>query len=294
MKYKTAFPLSLAIPVLCLATTPDPYAGYCALLERVATLAASQQTSTVALELLERVAEGRTGSIRAGSEAQVGLVPGELQQKGFDIPPLRGCALRKIGETALPEAVDFLAKLKPADFGTDTTGQLWPAAQIALQTAFLNRIADPQLKIEFLERTLTELQGQKSDGAVEGWAVDQLCDRGALGALPVIQQSIRKLLSGQSGADEIQFCEARIHVLFSEPDRSKALGSVLSVDNGAEDTRLAWWAINQLASMHSPNADAELDRFASEIGKLPEGFPKREHLSVFKQAVQDIQRARAK
>jgi hypothetical protein len=281
--------------VLCLATTPDPYAGYCALLDRIASLAVSQsQTSTVALELLERVAEGRTASVGAVAEAQVGLAPGELQQKGFDIPPLRACALRKIGETALPGAVDFLAKLKPADFATDTTGQLWPAAQVALQTAFLNRIADLQLKIEFLEKALTELQGRASDGAVAGWAVNELCDHAAIGAIPKIQQSIRKRLSGQSGEDEIEFCEARMHVLSRDPDRVRALGSALGVDSAAENARVTWWAIDQLASMHSPNADAELDRFADEIEELPAGSPKREHLSMFEQAVQEVQRARAR
>jgi hypothetical protein len=150
MKYNTALLLSFGIPVLCLASTPAPYAGHCALLDRVLAVTRSQShTSTIAIELLERVAEGRAGTISTESEVQVGLTPGVLTQKAFNEATVRACALQKLGESGLPEAVGFLEKLKPADFGTDTTQQLWPAAQIGLRVALLNRIEDVRSRIEF-------------------------------------------------------------------------------------------------------------------------------------------------
>jgi hypothetical protein len=132
--------------------------------------------------------------------------------------------------------------------------------------------------------------------AVAIWAFNQLCDRGALASLPLIQRSVRASWSGQYGEDELTFCETRIQVLRRSPDRVKALGSVLNVD-GAEGTRLQLWAIYQLDSMHFPQADAELDRFAGEIGRLPERSMERQSLSLAEGIVRNIRndrRARAK
>jgi hypothetical protein len=78
-----------------------------------------------------------------------------------------------------------------------------------------------------------------------------------------------------------------------EPDRVKALGAILRIDAGSENRRLTLWAVNQLASMHSPKADAELDRFAAEIGKVREGSPQRQELSVFSQTIRELRAQRS-
>jgi hypothetical protein len=70
--------------------------------------------------------------------------------------------------------------------------------------------------------------------------------------------------------------------------------SLLSLDRGREDARLVRWAISQLTSIHSPNADAELDRFSNEIGRLPDGSLWEQRLVGFKQEIRDIRRAGAK
>ena len=109
--------------------------------------------------------------------------------------------------------------------------------------------------------------------------------------MAIIQKSIRSRRNGQRDEDEIQFCETRIQVLRRNPDRVKALAAILST-GGTETTRLQLWAIHQLDAMRSPEADAEMDRFAAEIGKLPEQSPARQRLSLPMGAIQEIQNHR--
>jgi hypothetical protein len=106
-----------------------------------------------------------------------------------------------------------------------------------------------------------------------------------------IQQAIRTRRNGQRDEDEIAFCEARIRVLYGKPDRVKALTSVLSLDKAGENTRLTSWIIEQLASMHSREAHAELDRFADEIARMPAASPGRERLLRFREDIRISPRA---
>jgi hypothetical protein len=285
MKYTAALFLLLVIPAIGLASSPLPWIAYCKALDQAVTIAVSQsQTSRTALDVLELVAMGRMAEISAESAAKVGLPTDHLSDPGFSDPDLRGCAFRKIAATGLSEAEAFLRDLKRADVRTDDSLYIWAQSQVALRDARFRRIADPQLKIEFLETTLME--PEMSRDPVGHWAVDQLCDRGALGSLVVIQEAVRKRRNGQRDEDEIAFCEARIRVLYGKPDPVKALGSVLSLNRGAEDTRLTSWAIQQLVSMHSQTADAELDRFASEIARLPTQSPDRGRFLHFREEIQ--------
>ena len=82
-----------------------------------------------------------------------------------------------------------------------------------------------------------------------------------------IKYSIQRNLPGKEGEHELRFCEVRIRVANRYPDRAKALGSVLSTDTSSDDERLIRWAIDKLAAMHSPGADAELQRFSTELGE---------------------------
>ena len=286
MKRSQVFVLCLSIPALGYATTPPPYAFQCSVLDRITTTNASRSPTNTDLDLLARVAMGRTEGISAELETRVGLAPSQLRDADFSASTVRAHALRVIGRSSLPGALEFLAGLKETDFETDTSTETWQAARIALQNALLNRIVGSQAQIEFLVNT-TSLRSPAAS-----WAVEELCDRGALVALPEIQQSIRRRSPGQRGDDEIRFCEARIQVLLRYPDRMKALGSVLRLDTASEDERLVRWAISQLASMHSANADAELDKFANGIDKLPRESAMQRGLYGFSEQIRTIRRAR--
>ena len=270
----------------CSATTPAPYARECALLGRIGAAATSaSKASATAISMLERVALGRTSEINKGSEAQFGLTPGELHRPEFASVSVRACALRTIGESDLPAALEFLTKLKAADFADDRTQQIWQAARVAFRTAQFNRISDPQSKTMFLERTVAE------GGAVGIWAIDELCDRGSVASLPTIEHSITKRWSGRYADDEIEFCRARVQVVLRDASRTKALGSVLNLN--ADNDRVVRWAIYELSAMRSAIADAELDRFAAEIDKLPQGSPKLSRFGLFRREIRDI-RSRAR
>ena len=60
--------------------------------------------------------------------------------------------------------------------------------------------------------------------------------------------------------EALAFCQARIGVVNSDPDRAKALGWVLRLDAPLADEQIMRWAILQLFAMESPEADAILDR----------------------------------
>jgi hypothetical protein len=284
--------LGFGCGALGLATTPAPYSGHCAVLDRVSAAAVGAGTRAIAIETLERLAMGNAGSVGPDADGALGLAPGTLEREGFSDPPVRACALRSIGRTGLDEAVDFLANLTQADFRQDPSQRVWPTAQVALRDAQMRRIQDPQRRIEFLEGILASMPDGR--GSLAAWAVDELCNRGAQTSLPVIQRAIRSAWSGQYGLDEIEFCEARIRVVTTNPDRAGAIGSVLTVANGTANARLVGWAANELNSMQTPAADAELDRFAREIDGLPDASPSKATLRAYRQEILDFQAQRAK
>jgi len=80
------------------------------------------------------------------------------------------------------------------------------------------------------------------------------------------------------GARKVAFCRARIEVVCRNPDRAKALGSILSVSSNNRDEDLVAWAMRQLDQANTSEADAELERYAHEIEALPNASPLR---SVF-------------
>jgi hypothetical protein len=286
---KTApFLLILFVAVaLCPAAEPLPFAGQLRTLDRVLTAAKVSETSETALKLLECVGMGRTNDIQDGWEVQAGLAQNQL--RAFSDPYVRAHALWNIGETALPEALEFLTRLTRSDFRVDASGRLWVDAQVALSNALLNRIADPQLKTEFLVHTM-------KTSVAASWAGEELCDRGALSALLNVQQWMKGRRSGQPGEDDSEFCEARMQTVARNPDRAKALGSVsssfVSLANSFQGRRLLTWAIGNLGAMKSPEADAELDRFRDEIGVALKGDPADPNLLEFQGQINDVRMAR--
>lgn len=279
----------LAAPALCLATKL-PFPRECTLLDRISTIAASQSAmSRAALGVLEQISLGRDVSIAGELEAKAGARLGEFNKPGFKDVYVRAYALRKIGWVGTPDAMSFLAKLRQIDLGPDDSYRVWPAAQIALKEARLRRISDPLARTEFLEKTILQPpQDASSRSKVKWWAITELCNNGVITSLPVIREAIRSLYSS-TGEKEVQFCEARIEVIRRHPNRAKALGSVLKLNIGPDDHKLMWWAIYQLASLQSPEADAELERYRAEIDKLPEGSPAKRQAGLFRQTIRDLQ-----
>ena len=262
MKFTTFLLLHSA--AICLASVPHPYAAYCRELDRIAFKTSEPENRAVALELLELVAMNRTSSIKAGSELQAGVETGQLLQKGFALAGVRICAFPRIGETGLDDALDFLAAVKQADLGMDAPASIWTAAQEALANARLNKIAEPLLKTQYLE----SLVSPRTEASF--WAVEQLCNRGSVTSINLAKTYLKLAWSGEFGEEQSRFCQDRMQVVFANPDRAKALGSVLKVEKkGTEADKLVQWAVSQLVEMDNPAANAELKRFQSEMKQLP-------------------------
>jgi hypothetical protein len=188
----------------------------------------------------------------------------------------------------LPEAADFLSKLKLTDFPDDPSQRIWSRAQVAIRNAALVRITDRRERVEFLKGILTEGDYATSNGPAGRWAIEELCNSGAAAALPEIEHSVRKSGNGQRGEDDIEFCKARIQVVSRDPDRAKALASVLSLDGPPQDDRLVGWAVVELLNTHSVGANAELARFAAAVDKLPLYSQTRQRLWPYRVAIHSI------
>jgi hypothetical protein len=240
------------------------------------------------LDVLKRTALGQAKDITPEEETALGLTAGQLRKEALVSYRVRVCAFQAIGRAGSPEALDFLMKVRSADIGPDSTGQIWPAAQVAAKSAQLNAISDPVAKVQFLEDLLSVPRG--GWGAVGHWAVEELCNSGSRLSIGIIHEAIRSRSNGQRDEDEIRFCEARINIVTRYPDRAKAIGSVLTTVAPVDD-RLLWWAIRQLVGMHDSQADAELDRFSREVEKLGPGY---QRLRVFAEEIRYAVEARAK
>jgi hypothetical protein len=274
--------LAQMFSALYLNAKVEPFTAERLILARLGDVAAGHSSaSPIAFEALQRVAMNDGDKLGAEAATLAGIRPERFRELAFTFPPVRAYALRKIGETGLAEAVDFLSKLTPAAFGEDVVQQIWPSAQIALQEAKLNQIPDRQAKSDFLEQTIQTSFDAMSNGAVHGWAENELCNAGTLTSLPVIQESIRNRDPSSRGEEEVQFCEARIEVIRRSPNRIAALATALRVAEEPQDEKLVRWAFYQLADMNLASADAELERFAAEIGRLAEDSPLRQSLRVF-------------
>jgi hypothetical protein len=200
------------------------------------------------------------------------LKPGQLRTPGFKDGTVRAYAIRKIAGMDDPAALSYLLNLKKSDTEPDPSGQVWAAVQIAIREAQFRRIPDEWEKTRFLERT------KEDRSAAAFWAVEELCNRGSYSSVSFVRASIRSSESGPDAETDIQFCEARMDVISRDPDRVKALASILSVNSGSADSRLLGWAIGQLQAMKSPRADAELNRYVND--SLPAGSPLIEKLAA--------------
>ena len=258
------------------------------ILDRVSVAArGASETAGPALRALELVALGRPSEIDAGWSATIGIPEGKFNDPVFSNPSLRAHAMHKIGETGLAEGLDFLSKLTPETFRADTTQTLWRESQIALTIARLTRTTDTGQKNEILKRALNSPAG--------AWAEEQLCNAGVFSALPEIQRQKRLLSSGKRGEDEVAFCEARMRVASSHPDRVKALSSVfecyVSLAGSREGQQLLLWAITELRLNGTPDADAALRAFEAELDRVLKADPSAPNLS---EILWRVQRARAR
>ncbi len=268
---------------ICFGSIPPPYFAECRLVdEMVAKAKGNSASQGVVLEILERIVERQIQSARLDLELAAGLPCGQFRKPEFSTDEVRIEALLRISDLDMPEALDYLKKLSKDRIAPVSSGQVWDSAEIALHRAELNRISDENARIGFLEETT----GDKS-AAAERWAVQSLCNQGSKRSLPFIRESVRRRNPTADGEEQIRFCEARMAIISRSPDRTKALASLLVVTNGVTDQELLGWAVNELRDIDSPQADAEIQRYAKEIEQLPNG-PLKTALSGKRAQIRDL------
>jgi hypothetical protein len=284
MKFALMITLATAWPSL--AIIPEPTYFQCSTIDRVADAAKSGSPSqALALDVLERIGEGRLGNVSATVEVQLGLAPGQLRSYDFNVSTARVHAIRSIGKLDLPEALLYLQNLTRNNIDPDFSGAVWPAVQIALHEAQMGRIPGEQDKVRFLEDATRERS------AAASWAVTELCNRGSLQSLPFIREQIRKTYSlPQDVSQETESCEAHMGIVSRNPDRLKALGSYLSVTAKSTglNLNLIGWAIAELEMMKSQQANAELQRYAKEIDELPDSSPLKDELNFVRMRLRSM------
>jgi hypothetical protein len=244
------------------------------LVDRIYAAVGNDATRYDAIELLEDIATHRFGLTDYAVLAKIGInidiSAGQRLSMGESIVRVR--ALDKLGRSGLEIAAYFVSGLTKENLGPDDTGQVWPAAQVALQRCLFARITDSQSKIDFLEATAKRFYGN-----VGFWATEELCNRGVQSSLPVIRNSIQRRNPSPDSDAEIAFCEARME---------------LHVDRVNSDPKLSRWAAYQLVELSSSEADRELDRFGREVAALPAGSGERANCAMLWEEIKEARSER--
>jgi hypothetical protein len=269
MTFKRLLFVMTIAPTLNFGTSIGPYAGHRVLVDNVLACVRAPATESTALRVLEAIALGKAAAIEPQAERDLRLPSASFRDPGFASAIVRERAVQRLGETGKKEALNFLKEFKIEYVGANDPGyQIWPAVQVAIRAAQLVGIAGKEERRQFLETVVDEDDHSDTSTAVKHWAVNQLCDAGLTTSLPVAVKWLRSAYIGEDAEKEVEDCEARIRIVSSNSDRAKALGSVLQTGPSASQ-RLIRWAMNQLESLDTPDAAAELKRFADEVGVLP-------------------------
>jgi len=216
-----------------------------------------------ALEILEDIAENKPAELTLDAARRAGLLAYFAPQLSFANPnvSLREYAFGMLGRTGLPEAIAFLSTMTPEKLSPDDSERLYPMSQLALRQALFQQETDSRSQIAFLEREVTS----PANGYSALWAREELCDRGSIASIEMIQESIKSLYSGSRGDEMVAFCQARMDVVKSDPDRAKAVGSVLQLGGPHRDEQILRWAIYTLFALESEEADGILNRYATDV-----------------------------
>ena len=248
------------------ATTPEPYLRFKMAVDRLA-FESDIGKHAASLQVLKAIALGIPQRLPADVESALSLPAGELRLAEYSDSSVRERALIRIGESGLPGRLAFLRSLVKTDFQPDPTGSLWPAARIGLRSAELFALTGPNSRVNFLEQTIEASKGLSSEAI---WASNKLCNEGAVGSVAKIATVYQ--WRPTEAMDRMRDCEARMEIVRRDPNRTKALASVLTT-LPSKDREFTRWAIFELLEIRTGQAQIALADFAREIDRLPNSHP---------------------
>jgi hypothetical protein len=284
------FAFVFAFPALLSGTSVDGGSAPCLTINLMSIAARTEATRPVALRVLTQMARGDGSPIEPSVEKELALPQGYTPKSALNLPVIRSCAIRSLGKTGLPEAVEFLKSITLADAGADPH-VIWTSVQIALREAVLTGIHSPHDRAVFLEGVLREHHDNVSNVAVNNWAITTISDEGLSEAWPTGRNWLKKMWGGDPGGeDEIRDLEARVQIAARDTNRVRALGSVfdsfVQMAGNREGYRLLDWAVGTLIGMHTAEADAELDRIYAQLQdglkQFPDDVPARQFAKLIK------------
>jgi hypothetical protein len=186
-------------------------------------------------------------------------------------PLIRIGAYRHIGYMGTAAAVEYLQQVTPSAFKVENfeRQELWPEVQIALRDARRRTQPNEADAVRYLEGVLEEEGDWLSGGRLLSWAMHELCNMGALGSLPAITEALRT--KHRSNVEQLtQFCQQKMVVVASHPDRVQALSSALTINNAQQNPELVRWAISEIYAARQAAGPGIVKAYLEQLEAIPE------------------------
>ncbi len=181
---------------------------------------------------------------------------------------LRMFATYELGELGAVEARDMLKELAESIEWTDSAQQqLKRVAFLAYWQIRVAQEASEEKQVQLLKQALNESFDGYEAGNVQGWAVDELANRGIKEALPEIIKTVRSHYSGKYGEDRVLLCRTKIELLSSSENRQEALSKALVTEDTSQYQRLKRWAIKELGKLGTEGSRMILINYALGLQK---------------------------
>lgn len=223
---------------------------------------------SLVFEFLKLVAMNKRSEVDPELSSQVGFDRTELRTGYFGAVGVREEAFRALGFLATEEARRFLDERTQAELRTDEVDQLWPVIRIAFYQSQLMPFITEGEKFRFLESVMKAEHDNRALPGVLWWAANRLCDAGALDFLPAASRVFSRLYPASHEA-HVQFCQQRMWVIASNPDKMSALTSVLTIENVQAHPNMVHWAIEQLQQMRSQVSNDVVEKFLGSLEAIP-------------------------
>ena len=268
--------VSLLSVAFCLGSSPKPFPGEQYQIDQIYKVVGEPALRAEAVGLLTAIAVGDdVSAVPTASLKAAGVSLELLTSPALHNPTVRAFAVQRLSESGLAEVRPTLERLATVPDPTDTSLEVRKAAAIGRWTLKLNGV-DAATKFDLLKAALSD---RTAGASVPAWAVGELCETGDPRVLGPAREAIDDLWGEEAGPKK-RLCEQKVNLLSTYPDRLQAYTHALWDSRFDDETKV--WAVLGLARLHTPEATAELESYATFLDGLADV-----HLSL-KATVADV------